>query len=67
MFDVKPDLIVLMDNSATKIIEEALAKLNYQGLVQIESDPLNFYQNIDKIIAAGDVVMMQNDWTDNYN
>ncbi len=67
LYDVAPDLIVLMDNSATKIIEDALAKLNYQGLVQIEANPLNFYQNIDKIVAAGDLVMMQNDWTDNYN
>lgn len=67
LFDVSPDLIVLMDNSATRIIEEALAKLNYQGLIQVESDPLNFYQNIDKIVAAGDIIMMQNDWTDNYN
>lgn len=67
LYDVAPDLIVLMDNSATKIIEDALAKLNYKGLIQIESNPLHFYQNIDKIIAAGDVVMMQNDWTDNYN
>lgn len=67
LYDVAPDLIVLMDNSATKIIEEALAKLNYQGLVQIETDPLNFYQNLDKIVAAGNLVMLQNDWTDNYN
>lgn len=67
LFDVAPDLIVLMNNSATKIIEDALAKLNYQGLIQIEDDPLNFYQNIDKVVAAGDLVMMQNDWTDNYN
>jgi UDP-N-acetylmuramoyl-tripeptide--D-alanyl-D-alanine ligase len=67
LYDVAPDLIVLMDNSATKIIEDALAKLNYQGMIQVEPDPLNFYQNIDKVIAAGDLVMMQNDWTDNYN
>lgn len=67
LYDVAPDLIVLMDNSATKIIEDALAKLNYQGLIQIETNPLNFYQNIDKIVAAGNLVMMQNDWTDNYN
>ena len=67
LYDVAPDLIVLMDNSATKIIEDALAKLNYQGLIQIETDPLNFYQNLDKIVAAGNLVMLQNDWTDNYN
>lgn len=67
IYDVAPDLIVLMDNSATKIIEDALAKLNYQGLVQIETNPLNFYQNLDKVVAAGNLVMLQNDWTDNYN
>ncbi len=67
LFDVQPDLVVLMQNSATAIIEDALAKLNYQGAVQIEPEPLHFYTHLDKIIATGDIVMMQNDWTDNYN
>jgi UDP-N-acetylmuramoyl-tripeptide--D-alanyl-D-alanine ligase len=65
--EVQPDLVVLMNNSATKIVEEALDKLKYKGDVLIENDPLNFYQNLDKIVAAGDVVLLQNDWTDNYN
>jgi len=32
----------------------------------IVDDPLSFYTNLDQIVAAGDVVLMQNDWTDNY-
>ena len=30
------------------------------------SDPLQFYTNLDQFVAAGDIVLMQNDWTDNY-
>lgn len=65
--DVAPDLVVLMKNSATEIIQKELSALNYEGEIKIENDPLNFYQNIDKVVAAGDLLMMQNDWTDNYS
>jgi len=34
--------------------------------VVIEDDPLNFYTNLDKLVAAGDLLLMQNDWPDNY-
>jgi UDP-N-acetylmuramoyl-tripeptide--D-alanyl-D-alanine ligase len=45
---------------------DSLQANGYQGTVQIESDPLNFYENLQYGLAAGDVVLMQNDWTDNY-
>lgn len=62
-----PTKIVLMNNSATKWIQAGLGDGNYTGEVVIEDDPLNFYSNLDQFIAVGDVVLMQNDWTDNYN
>ena len=62
----KPDLVVLMQNSVTQSIQEGLTAANYGGEVRIETDPLNFYTNLDHFVAYGDVVMMQNDWTDNY-
>lgn len=63
----KPDSVVLMHNSAAPYIREGLEKANYKGGLVVEEDPLNFYTNIDQFVAAGDVVLMQNDWTDNYN
>lgn len=65
--DVAPDLLVLMQNSATDIIRDELAKLHYIGAVQVQDDPLMFYQGLEHVVRAGDVVLMQNDWTDNYH
>jgi len=62
----KPDLVVLMKNSVTPFIEEGLEAGGYKGEVNVEADPLNFYSNLDQFVAAGDLVVMQNDWTDNY-
>lgn len=62
-----PDKIVLMQNSATQFIIKGLEEAEYKGDLQIEADPLNYYTNIDQVIAAGDLIIMQNDWTDNYS
>lgn len=62
----QPDLVVLMKNSAASHIARGLQAAGYTGEVQIEDDPLEFYTNLQAFIAAGDVVLMQNDWTDNY-
>lgn len=62
----KPDIVVLMSNSVTKYIEQGLKEAGYQGEARIEHNPLQFYQNLDQFVAAGDLVLMQNDWTDNY-
>jgi UDP-N-acetylmuramoyl-tripeptide--D-alanyl-D-alanine ligase len=63
----EPDKVVLMHNSATRHIHRALLEAKYSGDIQIEDEPLTFYTNLDQIVANGDVVLMQNDWTDNYN
>ena len=62
-----PDKVVLVRNSTTKFIQTGLKQGGYKGEVVIEADPLNFYTNMDHFVAAGDIVLMQNDWTDNYN
>jgi UDP-N-acetylmuramyl pentapeptide synthase len=62
----KPEIVVLMDNSARPYIWEGLQAADFRGEMRIESDPLSFYTNIHLFVAAGDVVLMQNDWTDNY-
>lgn len=61
-----PDRVVLMQNSVTEFIRSGLNEGNYKGEVATEADPLNFYTNIEHFLAAGDVVMMQNDWPDSY-
>jgi UDP-N-acetylmuramyl pentapeptide synthase len=61
-----PDLVVLMLNSVTDFIKEGLEAGKYKGELQIEADPLNFYTNLTHFVATGDLVVMQNDWTDNY-
>lgn len=59
--------VILMKNSVTDHILSGLEKGNFKGKIVIEKDPLLFYSNIDQFVAAGDLVLMQNDWTDNYN
>jgi UDP-N-acetylmuramoyl-tripeptide--D-alanyl-D-alanine ligase len=61
-----PDLVVLMQNSVTDFIKQGLEKAHFKGELQIETNPLEFYTNLTHFVAAGDLVVMQNDWTDNY-
>ena len=60
------DVVVLMQNSATEAITSGLKSKNFNGQLKIIDNPLEFYENIEQFIAAGDIVLMQNDWTDNY-
>jgi UDP-N-acetylmuramoyl-tripeptide--D-alanyl-D-alanine ligase len=61
-----PDIVVLMEHSVTPHIQKGLEEAHYKGEVIVEADPLNFYNNLQVFVAHGDVVMMQNDWPDNY-
>lgn len=63
---LQPDLVVLMKNSVTPYVTKGLDQGKFQGELRIESDPLDFYNNLKHFIAAGDVVLLQNDWPDNY-
>jgi UDP-N-acetylmuramoyl-tripeptide--D-alanyl-D-alanine ligase len=60
------NMVVLMKNSVTDYIVNGLKKADFKGELLIVEDPLEFYTNLEHFIAAGDVVLMQNDWTDNY-
>ena len=62
----KPDVVVLMKHSVTPDIQKGMEAGGYGGKLIVEEDPLDFYNNLDKFIAAGDLVMMQNDWPDQY-
>lgn len=60
------DVIILMSNSVTKHIQTGISQAGYTGELEIIEDPLGFYTNLEHFVAAGDIVLMQNDWTDNY-
>jgi UDP-N-acetylmuramyl pentapeptide synthase len=62
----QPDIVVLMQNTVTKYIQAGLTEADYAGEVRIEANPLAFYTNLEQHVATGDLVLMQNDWTDNY-
>ena len=62
----QPDIIVLMQNSVTDFIVLGLREAGFNGELRIEADPLDFYTNLNHFVAAGDLVLLQNDWTDNY-
>jgi UDP-N-acetylmuramyl pentapeptide synthase len=64
--DAAPDEVILMNNSVTKYIQKGLVTAGYFGTVTVETDPLFFYSNIEHFIAKDVIVLMQNDWTDNY-
>lgn len=61
-----PEKTVLMQNSVTQHIIKGLEAGEYKGELHIEVDPLLFYTNLEHVTAKGDLVVMQNDWTDNY-
>ncbi|MCL5113270.1 MAG: Mur ligase family protein [Patescibacteria group bacterium] len=61
-----PDQVVLINNSVTHYIQEGLTKAGFKNDLVIEKDPLFYYNNLADFVAKGDLVLIQNDWTDNY-
>lgn len=64
--EARPDIVVLMQNSVTNYIRKGLEGADYKGELRIEENPLEFYTNLSHFVAAGDLLLMQNDWPDNY-
>jgi len=64
--ETAPDIVVLMQHSVTPFIQNGLETAGFKGEVHLETDPLNFYNHLSLFVAAGDLVLMQNDWPDNY-
>ncbi len=63
----EPDVVVLMQHTVTADIQRGLEAAEYAGKVIIETDPVSFYTNLNLFVATGDLVLMQNDWPDNYH
>lgn len=64
--DAGIDIVILIQNSTTRHILDGMKRTEFNGIIKIENDPLHLYGNLDHLVAKGDVVLMQNDWTDNY-
>lgn len=60
------DVVVLMNNSVTAYIQNGLKDAGFGGVVKVVDEPLEFYENLEHFVSTGDIVLMQNDWTDNY-
>jgi UDP-N-acetylmuramoyl-tripeptide--D-alanyl-D-alanine ligase len=61
-----PDLVVLMRNSVCDYVVEGLKAAGYKNDLIIETNSLAFYQNLKEFLASGDLVVLQNDWPDQY-
>jgi UDP-N-acetylmuramoyl-tripeptide--D-alanyl-D-alanine ligase len=62
-----PDKVILMQNSVTDDIHHGLTAGGYAGSVELIDDPLGYYTSLEHRLARGDLIMLQNDWTDNYS
>jgi len=60
------DVVYLMNNSVTDYIKTGLTAAGFKGEVNIIDNPLEFYTHLDQYIIGGDIILMQNDWPDNY-
>ena len=58
--------VVLIKNSVTPCIETGLKEANYKGEITWFDDALKCYESLPHMTAAGDVVLLQNDWPDQY-
>lgn len=58
--------VILINNSVTPDIEFGLREHKYTGKVTKFDDALTAFRSLEHITTIGDVVLMQNDWPDQY-
>ncbi|MDO8522502.1 MAG: UDP-N-acetylmuramoyl-tripeptide--D-alanyl-D-alanine ligase [bacterium] len=58
--------VVLIKNSVTPYIEQGLRETNYAGEILRFDDALQAYAALPHLTVKGDVVLLQNDWPDQY-
>jgi UDP-N-acetylmuramoyl-tripeptide--D-alanyl-D-alanine ligase len=59
--------IVLIDTTATAIIRDRLIEQSYRGLVTVSPSMPVTLDKLDTLTLPGDLVVIQNDWGDQYN
>ncbi|MDR0651581.1 MAG: hypothetical protein LBG59_09655 [Candidatus Peribacteria bacterium] len=61
------DLLLLIKNSATLKIQEGLLEVGYSAeKIKIFPSALEAHKALSSLLKKGDVMVFQNDWTDNY-
>jgi UDP-N-acetylmuramoyl-tripeptide--D-alanyl-D-alanine ligase len=60
------DMVVLVENSVTPYIAEGLQEHGYKGEIKWFKDAESCLAALPSLSVAGDVLLMQNDWPDNY-
>jgi UDP-N-acetylmuramoyl-tripeptide--D-alanyl-D-alanine ligase len=58
--------VILIKNSVTKYIESGLVEFKYKGKVIWFNEALEAFKALPNITVEGDVVLLQNDWSDQY-
>ncbi len=58
--------VVLIKNSVTPWIEQGLKGSSYGGEIVWFDDALKCYEQLPYMTVSGDVVLLQNDWPDQY-
>jgi len=58
--------VVLIKNSVTPWIEEGLQENSFGGEIIWYEDALDCYNSLPHMTIAGDIVLLQNDWPDQY-
>jgi UDP-N-acetylmuramoyl-tripeptide--D-alanyl-D-alanine ligase len=61
----KLDQVLLVDNSATRYIVEEFKKIGFVNY-KVYPDTVSAHQDLGRILKAGDTIIFQNDWPDNY-
>ena len=58
--------VILIKNSVTPYIEEGLKEEKHQGEILWFNDALTAFASLPHLTVKGDVVLLQNDWPDQY-
>lgn len=61
----KLDLVLLIKNSATTYIIDEFKKIGFSQY-KVYADALSAHQDLGNVLRAGDTIIFQNDWPDNY-
>ncbi len=64
--DARIEKVVLIKNSVTPYIEDGLKEAHFAGDIIWFDDALKAYTSLPTMTLSGDVVVLQNDWPDQY-